>query len=197
MGRSKSFDEDEVLYAAMHAFRERGYEATSIKHLEQVTGLLPGSLYHSYGSKQALFRDALDHYNEKVVRYRIATYLDSAPGLDGIEAFFQSTRYEPDGKTRGCLLTNSAVEFGADASAVAEGVRNGFSIIEEAFAAHVERGQAQGLMAAETPAARLAVQLLLLYQGLLVLVRSGRDKDELATLITDLLAPLRSRRTHV
>lgn len=197
MGRNKSFDEAQVLTAAMHAFRERGYEATSIKHLEQATGLLPGSLYHAYGSKKALFEAALAHYTEKVVRGRIATYLESAPGVDGIEAFFQSTRHEPDGRTLGCLLTNSAVEFGPAAGTVADHVRSGFALIEQAFATHVARAQAAGLMSADAPPKRIAAKLLLLYQGVLVLVRFGRDKRELATLITDLLTPLRTGESHV
>ncbi len=200
MGRNKSFDEETALSAAMHTFRERGYEATSIKHLERATGLQPGSLYHCYGNKEALFRAALDHYNEAIVGTRIAAYLDSAEGVDGIEAMFISALHEPDGRTLGCLLTNSAVEFGTAGSSLADGVDTGFSLLETAetaFYSHVERAQGLGLMSKETSATAAAAKILLLYQGLLVLVRSGRDKDELAILIKDLLAPFRNGGVNV
>lgn len=197
MGRNKSFDEETALSAAMHVFRERGYEATSIKHLERATGLRPGSLYHCYGNKEELFRAALNHYNEAIVGTRIATYLDSAEGVDGIEAMFISALHEPDGRTLGCLLTNSAVEFGTAGSSLADGVDTGFSLLETAFQSHVERAQGLGLMSTETTAIATAAKILLLYQGLLVLVRSGRDKDEMAILIKDLLAPFRNGGVNV
>ncbi len=197
MGRSKSFDEKTALDAAMHTFRERGFEATSLKNLERATGLQPGSLYHCYGNKEALFRAALDHYNETVVDRRIGTFLNGAEGVDGIEAMFVSTLREPDGRTLGCLLTNSAVEFGAAGSPFTDGVDSGFARLEGAFESHVERAQAQGLMLSRTPAAATAAKLLLLYQGFLVLVRSGRNKDELAVLIKDLLAPFRNGEANV
>jgi TetR/AcrR family transcriptional regulator, transcriptional repressor for nem operon len=46
MSRPKTYDEEKLLRAAMQTFRERGYGGTSIKDLEQATGLRSGSLYH-------------------------------------------------------------------------------------------------------------------------------------------------------
>ncbi|MEO7447764.1 MAG: helix-turn-helix domain-containing protein, partial [Humibacillus sp.] len=59
MGRTRSFDDEVVLAAAAAAFRERGYEATSVDDLVRVTGLHRGSLYSAFGSKRGIFVRAL------------------------------------------------------------------------------------------------------------------------------------------
>ncbi|MER6942046.1 helix-turn-helix domain-containing protein, partial [Nocardioides sp. NPDC000441] len=61
-GRPRSFDEDAVLDAVMRAFWEHGYEGTSVATLEAATGLKAPSLYGAFGSKEVLYRAALDRY---------------------------------------------------------------------------------------------------------------------------------------
>ncbi len=60
MGRNRGFDKDEVLSASAAAFRDRGYEATSVDDLVRVTGLHRGSLYSAFASKRGLFVRALE-----------------------------------------------------------------------------------------------------------------------------------------
>ena len=62
MVRSRSYDEDEVLARAMHAFRREGYAGISIPQLEAATGLSSGSIYNSFGDKRGIFFAAFEHY---------------------------------------------------------------------------------------------------------------------------------------
>lgn len=61
-GRPRSFDRDAVLQQAMRMFWERGYESTSLADLTSATGLKPPSLYAAFGSKEGLFREAVELY---------------------------------------------------------------------------------------------------------------------------------------
>lgn len=61
MGRKKSFDTEVVLHQVSLTFIKNGYNGTSIDDLVEATGLLRGSLYGSFGSKQGLFIQALEH----------------------------------------------------------------------------------------------------------------------------------------
>lgn len=192
MGRPRAFDMDSALRTAMGAFRARGYEATSLKDLEASTGLGPGSLYHAFGSKEALFHAALDHYNETIVKGRIARYLKGESPREELRALFLSTLREPGGTAFGCLLTNSAVELRAREEGVAARLAEGFSLLERAFADQCRRAVAKGQAPPKLQPRRAALRLLQAYQGLLVLVRAGRRRG-LAAAVDDTLESLFGR----
>lgn len=59
MGRTRTFDEADVIARCAGEFRSTGYEGTSIDDLVRATGLHRGSLYKAFGSKRGLFILAL------------------------------------------------------------------------------------------------------------------------------------------
>jgi AcrR family transcriptional regulator len=179
MGRRREYDEATVLTGAMHAFRRAGYEQVSVRDLERATSLSAGSLYHAYGGKEGLFDAAFAHYNDAVLRARIERYAPVGSGVDGLEELFITLLTEPDGQRSGCLITNTAVEFGAEA--VHPGVRAGLAILEATFADRLS-----SLKGSDWPEAEIAVRatrLLALYQGVLVLVRAGHDLQRVREMI--------------
>ena len=119
----------------MHAFRRRGYGGVSIPELEAATGISAGSMYNSYGDKQGIFLASFSHYLSTVLGQRIARHATSAKGLSGLRQLFLSLLDEPNGESLGCLITNTAIEFGADAAVQAKAVQKGFDALEQLFAA--------------------------------------------------------------
>jgi AcrR family transcriptional regulator len=184
MARPRSYDEEAVLVAAMHAFRRKGYAAVSIRDLEQATGLKGGSIYNSYGDKAGLFAAAFDHYNQSVLGRRIAEHAAEEAGLDGLRALFLSLLHEPGGGTFGCLITNSAIEFGGGADAP-HGVSDGLRTLHGTFLARLRSARASGALRPGVDPAIGATKLLALYQGVLVLVRAGHARKSLKQLIDD------------
>ncbi len=168
MARPRSFDPDTVLSAAMHCFRRQGYERVSIKDLEQATGLTSGSLYNSYASKEGVFRAALDHYVRNVVAGRIQAFAGPQATLDDLEQLFLSLWEMPQADGFGCLVTNSAVEFGPEAPAFAAPlVAQGLEIAGEGIRSVLVR-----VLGPEAGACE-ADHLALVYHGTLVLSRAG------------------------
>jgi len=182
MGRLREYDEKTVLAEAAEAFRRGGYRAVSVKNLEDATGLKGGSIYHNYDDKAGLFEQTLAHYNEKVIGGRIAKHAPEAAGLKGLRALFLSALDEPNGEFFGCLITNSAIEFGGGVDPMPTGIQQGLKILLDAFAVRVasSRSAKRGIKPAN-----LAGKLLVLYQGILVLIRSGCDKAWLKKMIND------------
>lgn len=62
MSGRKQFDVDTALDQAMRVFWERGYTDASLDVVGSATGLGRGSLYGTFGGKDALFRQCLDRY---------------------------------------------------------------------------------------------------------------------------------------
>jgi TetR/AcrR family transcriptional regulator, transcriptional repressor for nem operon len=180
MPRSIEFEAEFALSAAMETFRRDGYAGTSIRSLERETGLSSGSLYNSFGDKAAIFRKALAHYNQVVVAERMEEYLEQGSPVQGLRSLFLSLLDEPSGGSSGCLLTNSAVEFGIGESLAKDDVQSGFQIQEGAFLAAIAR-----LPEVLASSATQGLKLLALYQGILVLIRSGYSKVKLRDMIND------------
>src|SRR5205814_4943058 len=63
-GRTRQFDVDEALDRALEVFWERGYEGATLPELTRAMGINRPSLYAAFGNKEALFRKALDRYQE-------------------------------------------------------------------------------------------------------------------------------------
>jgi TetR/AcrR family transcriptional regulator, transcriptional repressor for nem operon len=162
VSRTRTFDDEVVLAKAAHLFRQKGFGAVNVGDLESATGLSVGSLYNAFGSKRGIFDAALEFYNRKVLEGRLARYAPAGSGVGGLRRLFLSLLEEPGGTSFGCLLTNTAVEFGASAGACVDG---GLEILAKAFESRVPRAT--------------ATRLLALYQGILVLVRAGYDRAAL------------------
>lgn len=178
MGRGREYDEDVVLANAMHAFRQRGYHAVSIRDLEAATGLKVGSIYNSFGDKAGLFEAAFAYYERAVLAARIGRFAPPSAGIAGLRALFLSLLEEPNGEAFGCLITNMAVELGGGASH--RGVARSLETLTRTF---IERLRAAGW--SEATAQIDSTRLLALYQGVLVLVRAGHAKPVVGDMIDD------------
>ena len=62
MGRPRSFDVNVALDQALQVFWKKGYEGASLTDLTEAMGINRPSLYCAFGSKEELFRKALDRY---------------------------------------------------------------------------------------------------------------------------------------
>lgn len=87
MGRPREFDTDTLLQQAGELFILRGYNATSIDEIVKATGVVRGSLYSIFGSKQGIFiamlEEAAKEWSESVVP-------DGELGATGARGDFQT-----------------------------------------------------------------------------------------------------------
>ena len=168
MGRSRSFDEAEVLGKAMHAFRRHGYATISIKRLEEETGLTSGSIYNAYGDKDGLFRAALAYYADFFVAGRIEEHAGPTAVLEDLEELFLTLFRDPMTDGFGCLVVNSMVEFASSASAIDAHLTRSIDRVTSGIRGVLAREIGPELAVTETD------RLLLLYHGILVFSRVGR-----------------------
>src|ERR1700744_5705819 len=62
IGRPREFDRSAALEAAMLLFWRKGFAATSMTDLCGTMGVASPSLYAAFGSKEALYLEAIEHY---------------------------------------------------------------------------------------------------------------------------------------
>ena len=114
MPRTIAFDRHEVLQKAMVVFWDSGFAATSMSDLLDATGLSASSLYAEFGSKRALFDDALQDYDEGLSAM-LHPLQRGEPGLEGILGFFDNwcerLAQGPTSFDAGCFMVNSTIEL--------------------------------------------------------------------------------------
>lgn len=115
MGRRKEYDRDTLLEEARRLFLKRGYEATSISHLEERLAVNRKTLYAEFGDKQSLFEAALELHNTVGVSLRFAPLETPTAGLPEIRGAIHAWALAArgSGSGLGCLLCNTASERAA------------------------------------------------------------------------------------
>jgi TetR/AcrR family transcriptional repressor of nem operon len=106
--RPRQFDPADVDEALLGVFWSRGYARASIEEISDATGLLRGSLYAAYGSKEEMFRAAVRRY----VADLAAALATPARGLVAIEHVLETVARLTleDTERRGCLILNAVPE---------------------------------------------------------------------------------------
>lgn len=66
-GRSLSNRRQEILKVAAALFASKGYESTSIREIGDAAGILSGSLYHHFKSKEEMLHDLLKPFVTKFI----------------------------------------------------------------------------------------------------------------------------------
>ena len=146
MGRKKSYDRDELVEKAVEIFRDHGFAGTSAEMLSEGLGVNRYGIYAEFGSKQGLFDATLQHYNDVAVTRNFGPLEAPGAGMDEVRAlleFFGSADDSP-ALGRGCLLCNTAVEFGPDDPSGAGFVQRYFQRLSGAFYAALDNAQNQG-----------------------------------------------------
>ncbi|HEY0209347.1 TetR/AcrR family transcriptional regulator [Acerihabitans sp.] len=107
-GRPRQFDRDEAVRQAMHLFWQYGYESTSLAQLKAAMGrgITAPSFYAAFGSKEALFGEAVSRYLTTHARVTDSLWDSTLPPREAIErALMRSARMqcEPD-HPQGCMV---------------------------------------------------------------------------------------------
>jgi TetR/AcrR family transcriptional repressor of nem operon len=190
MVRSRSFDEDVVLDAAMERFWKHGYVATSVRDLGDAMGLGAASLYNAFGDKRTLFERCLDRYLDANMRARIVRLEATLSPRRAIEALLAEIVERSMHDRLGCMLVNSALEIAPHDAAIAEVVAARLGELESFFRRCVIAGQRDGSINVERDASDLARLLLTTVIGLRVLARGRPDRALLEGAVRQVLALL-------
>lgn len=136
------FDREEVIEKSMDLFWKNGYNSSSMQQIVDTTGLKPGSIYHSFGNKESLFREVLEHYSLKSLS-KIRTTIENARSVgEGICLHLEGVVEQSTGSDYcSCLLVKTQLELSAhadvnDLHATASAKLNE---VEKLFAGYLER----------------------------------------------------------
>ena len=157
---------------------------TSIDDLERATRLRRGSLYNAFGDKQGLFVAALKRYETTVGQERIKQLSNPDP-YRAIEGFLDTlvTQMSDPSRPRGCLHTNTSLEFPNAPDEVLRIIAERTAGIEGAFYLVLRRAQADGVLDPAADARALARFFLGVAKGIGVLHKVFGDASGLREIV--------------
>lgn len=192
MGRPVEFDQSEVLGSVVKLFWERGYKATSMKNICEVTGLQPGSVYAAFGSKRGLFLAAINAYYEQSIHNLKAILTSGGTPLERIrELFMYIVRDTCRKDSHGCMLVNALLETRTDDAELRKRIATMFLGLEITIKEVLVEAAACGeLDSGKDPAIQARLLINNIY-GLRVYTKLQPDCPAMSEMVDDLLSSLK------
>lgn len=173
MGRPRLFDLDDAVTTALNVFWERGYGATTPAELLDAIGVGKGSFYNAFGTKHAIFEQALRRYGDIRVAGLSRCFAESGPVIRRIKGYLERLAAPENEKAlrRGCFAANTAAELGRRDPAAMKIVRGTFERMESVLEAILVEGQKKGELDGAGDPKAVASVLLAILIGISVLAK--------------------------
>jgi TetR/AcrR family transcriptional repressor of nem operon len=180
VARSKGFDPDQALKAAVDVFWRNGYEKTSLDDLMAGMNVGRQSLYDTFGDKRSLYFSALGEYRTATQEAMRRLFASGHPVRDCFSALLMGICNESrTDHERGCLLLSANLERKADDKDVSALVRANQAEVEAIFEDALRAAQQSGDLAADKDPAALASFFLATIQGMRQAARAASNRTAL------------------
>jgi AcrR family transcriptional regulator len=174
------FDRTAAIQQAMVLFWDRGYEGTTFDDLIGAMKLSPSSFYHEFGSKERLYREALDYYLQLSTSSLrgFSSHRDTRAAFEALikeaAAFFTN-----DAFPAGCMISLAGTHLPPQLQAVADYTKSLRKLFEQTLARRLRQGVSDGDLPPGTNVKELAAYFETVFRGLAVHARDGASHKQL------------------
>jgi TetR/AcrR family transcriptional repressor of nem operon len=179
MARSKEFDREQALDAAIDVFRDHGFEGTSTDMLVKAMRIGRQSLYDTFGDKWQLYRSAVERYATAETNAHVEILCGEGQAVDGIRQMVERVVQEA---RRACLGVGSICEFGQTRAELIAVHQVADRRLKDAMRHRIAEAQAAGDVFAGLSPVEVADFLVASFAGLRIAARGGADHAHLQSL---------------
>jgi AcrR family transcriptional regulator len=180
-GRPRLFDRTAAIQQAMELFWDRGYEGTTFDDLIGAMNISPSSFYHEFGSKEQLYREAVDYYlnvSSSFVPRALSSHRDTRAAF---EALIEETAtfFTNDACPAGCMISLAGTQLPPHLRSVADFTKSLRKLFEQALARRLRKGVSDGDLPPGTNVKELAAYFGTIFRGMAVQARDGASRKQL------------------
>lgn len=192
MGRPRTFDRQQAVEQALQLFWEQGYAATSLSQLKAHLGggISAPSFYAAFGSKEALFSEAVQCYLETYARVTACLWEDDIAPREAVElALRRSTKMQCEsGHPKGCMVALGIMSAPTPEHAhVAKPLTDSRARTLEGFVRCVKRAIDTGELSEKTDARAMGIAFNSFLLGVSIAARDGVKISVFNAAITELM----------
>jgi AcrR family transcriptional regulator len=184
-GRPREFDRGKALTEAMLLFWRKGFHATSLRDLGDALDIRMPSLYAAFGSKEALYVEAVDQYME-LTRTLLWKYLKGdLPAREAIKELLLATAREVtncDIHPVGCMVSFVTIDEDMPETVIAT-IRNARSDWHNIVRERLEKAIADGELAASADPDTLSRFYVGIVQSIGIQAHDGAPYEQLEKII--------------
>nr|WP_180319460.1 TetR/AcrR family transcriptional regulator [Delftia acidovorans] len=180
-GRPREFDRDQALERAMLAFWRRGYEGTSMADLVQALGIASARIYAAFGSKQDLFREAVQRYEAGDGGFADRAMAQEPRVRDALARVLRDAvaTYTDDAHPLGCMVVTAATNCAEENEAVAAWLAEHRRQRTQSLIDRLQRALDEGELRAGTDVQALGDFYATQLHGISVQARDGAPRQRL------------------
>jgi len=182
LGRPRSFDRQHALLRAMQVFWALGYDGATLADLQEAMGgITAPSFYAAFGSKEKLFREAVELYS-RTLGAPMRDALDQHPTAHAsIQALLHAAveSFRKPGAPRGCMLVLAAINSTPSNKSVQQYLRSLRARRQKAIERRLRRGVAEGELPLGLNVGALASFYATVVDGLAIQARDGATRKAL------------------
>jgi len=192
MARPREFDRDEALNAAVETFWIHGFEGAGMESLTAAMGIGRQSIYGAFGSKKALYLEALRAYNTGNVAALVSALRKAVSPLEGLRIVLL-TPIQTSGpeRAKGCFGINAICEFGQSDADVSAALSVSGRILQVALIDLVREAQAKGEIAPKIDPVVAVGLIQTLLSGIKVAARAGATPEAMRKIVDLALGALK------
>lgn len=181
-GRPRAFDREAALSQATHLFWRKGYEATSITDLTEAMGIASPSLYAAFGSKEALYAEALRYYVDTYEALIWKKFFTAQTAREAVNALLFDSAAALSGTIvdlpRGCMVALSSIDS-EEHRALDNLVKSERAVTFDRLKARLRQAVKTGEIPASVDVRGLARFVQTVQTGMSILARDGVNHAEL------------------
>lgn len=188
MGKAAKFDRQEVIEKATNLYWQKGFHGTSMRNLQDVIDMRPGSIYAAFGSKDGLFIEALSRYTNNGIAHLAHCRTQTDSPLGALKLFVKQIVVEsqvnsPSGM---CMLAKTVAELTDEQAELLAHAKECFKQMEQQFAQLLGEAQAVGEVASDKDPQRLAQHVQIQIAGLRTYAKASNDPAALEPMIEEI-----------
>lgn len=193
-GRPRNFDKSAALERAMEVFWIKGYEGASMTDLTSAMGIASPSLYAAFGSKEELFRQAVQHYGATQGVEIWGGVEQAKTAYEAIECYLMQTArvFTRRNRPPGCLIVLSALHPNEHSDTVRRELINMRAQNVEGLKQRLQQGVTTGEISPRADLDAIARYFVTVQQGMSIQARDGASRRDLEGIARAALASWKS-----